>query len=577
MFITGTNETHINKIVKGSSRQGATKKMPDLAQHLAKDGDPDLKEAVNYIWNLLRQPLGGNLPPASHSSREELLSAEVAQLKQQLQASEARFRNVIDKNADAIVICDGKGRVRFANPSAECLFNYSAAELFSQELFGTLVVERQASEMNTDLIRGIGATAASDMRVVQAHVDVRRAGGDSAVAEMRIVETEWEGERAFLASLRDITERMRALVALRQSEARLREQTQQLEKTLGELRQTQAQLVQSEKMSALGQLVAGVAHEINNPVNFITGNLCHASHYTADLLGLLELYQKHYPEPVKEISDRMEELDFDFLVEDLPKLLDSMKVGAERIRQIVVSLRTFSRLDQASMKRVDIHEGLESTLLLLQNRLKAKPGHREIQVVKEYGQLPLVECYAGDLNQVFMNILTNAIDVLEMGHRASGMGHGNEENSQCPVPSAQCPLPPQSPMPTIRIRTEVGNGALGMGHRGEEQSPVSNAQRPVPSAQFIRILIADSGPGIAPSVKARLFDPFFTTKPVGAGTGLGLFVCYQIIVEKHGGVLRCVSEPGQGAEFAIEIPIRPGNAKNRDKSRHGPQLDSRAV
>ncbi|MBW4495348.1 MAG: PAS domain-containing sensor histidine kinase [Oscillatoria princeps RMCB-10] len=568
MFITGTNETHINKIVKGSSRQGSPKKMPDLAQHLAKDGDPDFKEAVNYIWNLLRQPLGGNPPAASHSSQEELLCAEVEQLRQQLQASEARFRNVIDKNADAIVIVDGRGKVRFANPSAECLFNCSAAELLSQELFGTLVVERQASEMNTDHVRGIGATAVSDMRVVQAHVDVRRAGGDSAVAEMRIVETEWEGERAFLASLRDITEGMRALVALRQSEARLREQTQQLEKTLGELRQTQAQLVQSEKMSALGQLVAGVAHEINNPVNFITGNLSHASHYTADLLGLLQLYQKHYPEPVREISDRMEDLDFDFMVEDLPKLLDSMKGGAERIRQIVLSLRTFSRLDQASMKRVDIHEGLESTVLLLQNRLKGKPGHPEIQVVKDYGQLPLVECYAGELNQVFMNILTNAIDALEMGNGASGTGHGKEQ---------QCPLPPQRPVPAIRIRTEVGSGALGMGHRGEEQSPVSNAQRPAPSAQFIRILIADSGPGIAPWVKKRLFDPFFTTKPVGAGTGLGLFVCYQIIVEKHGGVLRCVSEPGQGAEFAIEIPIRQSAPQNREKSRHRPQLDSRAV
>ncbi|WP_017720866.1 ATP-binding protein [Kamptonema formosum] len=547
MFITGTNEIDINKIVKGSSRQGSPKKMPSWAQHLANNGDPELKKGVNYIWNLLRHPLGGNPPAASHSCREEQLCAEVEQLRQQLQASEARFRNVIDKNADAIVICDGRGRVRFANPSAECLFGCSAAELLSQELFGTLVVERPASEMNTDLIRGIGAAAASDMRVVQAYVDVRRAGGGSAVAEMRIVETEWEGERAFLASLRDITERMRALAALRQSEARLREQTQQLEKTLGELRQTQAMLVQSEKMSALGQLVAGVAHEINNPVNFITGNLSHGSHYTADLLGLLELYQKHYPEPVREISERMEDLDFDFMVEDLPKLLESMKVGAERIRQIVHSLRIFSRLDQASMKRVDIHEGLESTLLLLQNRLKGKPGHPEIQVVKEYVELPLVECYAGELNQVFMNVLTNAIDVLEMEHRPSGTGHGKEQ---------ECSHSPQCPNPTIRIRTEVGNGAWPMVPGGEEKSPMPNAQSPMPNPQFIRILIADSGPGVAPSVKERLFDPFFTTKPVGAGTGLGLFVCYQIIVEKHGGVLRCVSEPGQGAEFAIEIPIR---------------------
>ncbi|MEP0869626.1 PAS domain-containing protein [Trichocoleus desertorum AS-A10] len=301
--------------------------------------------------------------------------------------------------------------------------------------------------------------------------------------------------------------------ALRQSETQLREKAQQLESTLWELQQTQTQIIQSEKMSSLGQLVAGVAHEINNPVNFIYGNLKHANEYTQDLLGLLQLYQQHYPHPIAAVEAEAAAIDLDFLVEDLPKLLSSMKIGAERIRQIVVSLRHFSHMDEAGMKAVNLHEGIDSTLMILQNRFKAGDGHLAIELVKNYGDIPLVECYAGQLNQVFMNILTNAIDALESQNQQRSLRDAVQNPSR------------------ICIYTERA------------------------SADRVRIRIADNGPGLSPVVQQRLFDPFFTTKPVGKGTGLGMSISYQIVKEKHGGSLHCVSEIGHGAEFVIEIPI----------------------
>ncbi len=315
-------------------------------------------------------------------------------------------------------------------------------------------------------------------------------------------------------------ERERAEKALRQSEARAREQAQKLEQALHKLQQTQTQLIQTEKMSSLGQLVAGVAHEINNPVNFIHGNLAFAERYTQDLLELVELYQKYYPKPSSEIQQRIAAIDLEFLMEDLSKILSSMQVGTDRIRQIVLSLRNFSRLDQAQTKSVDIHEGIDNTLLILQHRLrpqgkvKAATEDPVIAVIKEYGDLPRVECYPGQLNQVFMNILCNGIDALE-----EVMGNGS-----CPQPS-------------IRIRTDL-------------------------QGETVLIRIADNGKGIPQEAKSRLFDPFYTTKPVGKGTGLGLSISYQIVVEKHGGALWCESTLGQGTEFCIKIPVQ----QNREKS-----------
>ncbi|WP_155967541.1 PAS domain S-box protein [Kamptonema formosum] len=337
-----------------------------------------------------------------------------------------------------------------------------------------------------------------------------------------------------LLTSEDITDRVLKEEALRQSEAEktqliasLQQQATQLEIALRQLQSTQTQLIQTEKMSSLGQLVAGLAHEINNPVNFIYGNLIYASQYIQELLELVNLYQQHCPHPPAEISARSEELDLDFVREDLPKLLKSMHAGATRIREIILSLRNFSRHDEAKYKPVDIHEGIENTLLILQHRLKSKAGNSGIEVIKAYGNLPEVECCGGELNQVFMNILTNAIDVLET----------------------------QTAPRTITIRTEVGHGEWGTGHRGEESSAPC-ASYPMPNSQFVRISISDSGPGMTEDVRRRLFDPFFTTKPVGKGTGLGLSISYQIVVDKHKGKLTCLSARGQGTEFVIEIPIR---------------------
>jgi len=302
------------------------------------------------------------------------------------------------------------------------------------------------------------------------------------------------------------------------NEKRLRKEMDKSAKAYQALKQAQAQLIQTEKMSGLGQLVAGVAHDINNPINFIYGNLPHASNYTQDLIRLIELYQRKYPHPDQEIEDLTEEIELDFLVEDLEKMLSSISMGANRIREIVLSLRNFSRFDEADMKDVNIHEGIDSTLLIVQNKFKATPTHSAIELVKEYGNLPLVECYAGQLNQVFMNILSNAIDAMEKARCNAEEGRENFT-------------------PTLTIRTEVKMG-------GSDSSQPRAA-----------ISIKDNGCGIPAEHQSKIFDPFFTTKPVGKGTGLGLSICYQIVVEKHKGELKCVSELGEGTEFIIEIPI----------------------
>jgi signal transduction histidine kinase len=288
---------------------------------------------------------------------------------------------------------------------------------------------------------------------------------------------------------------------------------QELKAALEQLQQIQSQLIQSEKMSSLGQMVAGIAHEINNPVNFIYGNLSHLDCYSQDLMNLVKLYQKRYPDPGVAISQYMENIDLEFLQEDLSKILGSMRIGADRIREIVLSLRNFSRLDESDIKQVDLHEGIDSTLLILKNRLKGKPGYPPIAVEKKYSKLPKVECYVGQLNQVFMNLIANAIDSLEEYNQ-----HRDREE-MCQNPNK------------IIIQTELLN------------------------SQSVVIKIKDNGLGIKPEIKSKLFDPFFTTKPVGKGTGMGLSISYQIIVQKHGGSLKCISHPGQGAEFIIKIPL----------------------
>ncbi|MBW4646380.1 MAG: GAF domain-containing protein [Goleter apudmare HA4340-LM2] len=305
-------------------------------------------------------------------------------------------------------------------------------------------------------------------------------------------------------------------VALQQAE--LLEQTQrqkeEIAQTLKELQLTQSQLIQSEKMAGLGQLVAGIAHEINNPINFIYGNIAYLTEHSENLFKLLHLFQKYYPRPRKEIQELIVSLDLDFIANDLPKILHSMMMGTERISQLVLSLRTFSRLDEAEIKPIDLHEGIDSTLLILQNRLQPQTGSVAIDVVKEYGDLPRFICYAAQMNQVFMNILNNAIDALEYSVTT---GKKTEK-------------------PMIWIRTEVIEG------------------------NSIQVRIADNGCGISDGVRSRIFEPFFTTKQPGKGTGLGLSISYQIIVEKHGGKIECISELGKGCEFCIQIPMQQSSA-----------------
>jgi signal transduction histidine kinase len=306
-----------------------------------------------------------------------------------------------------------------------------------------------------------------------------------------------------IARIRYHSQAYNNLQALSAANATSQLQAQQLEQALKELQTAQVQLIQTEKMSSLGKMVAGLAHEINNPINFIHGNFIHLHNYIQSLLDLIETYQHEYPQENLAVAHCTEEINFDFIIEDLPKILSSMKMGTDRIREIVLSLRNFSRLDQAEKKAVDIHEGIDSTLLILNNRLK-----QEIEVIKEYGELPLVECYPAQLNQVFMNIINNAIDVLL------------EQDKQEPK--------------HIIIKTEKSD----------------NNQ--------VRIRVKDNGPGIDTELKKKIFDPFFTTKPVNKGTGLGLAITYQII-EKHQGNILVTSQPGDGTEFIIELPIQQIN------------------
>jgi signal transduction histidine kinase len=290
----------------------------------------------------------------------------------------------------------------------------------------------------------------------------------------------------------------------------LEEKTQKLTDTIEILKHTQSHLIQSEKMSSLGLLVAGIAHEINNPVSFIYSNLTYAHEYIASLIELINLYKEIYPQPRPEIQAKIEDIELDYLVDDLGKILGSMKLGSIRISKIVESLRNFSHLDEAELKPVDIHSGIESTLLILQHRLNANEKQPEINIIKCYSELPLVNCYASALNQVFMNIINNAIDALR-GTKTCDSDANKELN--------------------ITITTFVNN------------------------AENVVVIIANNGAGMEKSVVDKIFDLFYTTKPVGSGTGLGLSISYSIIVEKHHGKLSCFSTPDEGTEFIIEIPV----------------------
>ncbi|MEP0859205.1 response regulator [Trichocoleus sp. DQ-U1] len=310
--------------------------------------------------------------------------------------------------------------------------------------------------------------------------------------------------------IEEVLARIQNQLTIQSLQTQLKNQNSQLQQALGDLKKAQAQLVQKEKMLGLGQLAAGMAHEINNSIGFISGNLDPARKYIQDLLNLVRIYQQEYPKPTLSIQKAIQEIDLDFLNSDIQNLVGSMQTGVERICTMLLALRIFSRLNESDIKAVDIHEGLNSTLLLLQHRLRGEGKRPEIQVIKKYEDLPLVNCYASQLNQAFLNLLNNAIDALELR-----IGQDFSESSS----------------PTIWITTEFS------------------------AWETIIVRIKDNGIGIAEEMRSRLFDPFFTTKPIGQGSGLGLLTTYEIIVEKHKGQLSCHSFPGQGAEFTIEIPV----------------------
>ncbi len=317
----------------------------------------------------------------------------------------------------------------------------------------------------------------------------------------------------------EVISRIENQISLRLLQAKLQEKNFLLQNALEELKAAQVQQIQNEKMISLGQLVAGIAHEVNNPISFIYGNLQYASEYMQQLVTLIQTYQQEYPNPTPKIQEAITDIDLDFMINDLQNLMGAMYRGAERIRSTVVGLRNFSRLDEAQMKQVDIHKGIDSALVMLQHRLNETANRPAITVNKEYKALPDVTCYASELNQVFMHLLNNAIDALD---REYGL------------------LTSQTQTPKIWIRTEVA------------------------TSDTVKIVFADNGSGIDESVQLRVFDPFFTTKPPGKGSGLGLSISYQIVIQKHQGEITCNSKLGEGAEFVIKIPINPNTLSTQN-------------
>ncbi len=500
------------------------------------------------------------------------------QVKEQLQLSQF----AIEHSADAIFWIAKDGKLTYVNDAACHSLGYSPSELLSMTIHDiNSDFPKNSWSLHWNLLKKCG-----HLKIEAYHFNKHKY---KFPVEITLNHLEFQGKEYQCLFARDISDRKKVEIALRKSEARERNKAEQLEIALKELRQTQAQLIHTEKMSSLGQLVAGIAHEINNPISFIYGNIGYSNQYIKDLVKLINLYQQHYPTPDAEIQSHIEEIELDFVKEDLPKIMSSMQTGAERIRSIVLSLRNFARLDESEKKLVNIHDGINSTLLILKNRLNIVTGlgtaikSEEIQIIKNYGNLPLVECYPGQLNQVFMNVLNNAIDALEMSILSNSWRVQNQQLSHTVLDikkgshvHSETTLNISSKITNNKLQSYQENlGASGKtlvmnsnensnkildlakpNNQDKLKKPTISIDTEVVDDNLIYIRIADNGLGMNEKISKQIFDPFFTTKPVGKGTGLGLAISYKIVVEKHGGNIQCNPALGEGCEFVIQIPVK---------------------
>jgi len=468
-------------------------------------------ELVGVMVLFSRHPFSQTtLDTLASITNEIAVGIERQQLEQALQESQRWLKAINEANPNIIYIHDWVERRNvYTNGGIHEILGYTPAEI--QDM-GNQILSMLMHPDDLDILwdhqRQIKYAKIGDVFELEYRMRHKNGEWRWLFSQETVFKQNADGTtRQTLGAAIDISDRKHIELALRQSEARERQKAQALQDALKQLKYTQAQLIQTEKMSSLGRIVGGIAHEINNPANFIYGNITYARTYCQDLLKLVQLYKKTYPEPTVEIHQLSEEIDLEFLVEDWDKLMQSMEIGIERIEKIVRSLKSFSKLDEAQLKPVDIHECIDNTLFVLQSRLRAEGNRPEIKVIKHYAQLPLVTCYASQLNQVFFNIFDNAIEALDYQPRTR----------------------------SIIIKTEL-----------------SNSHYTLPQSIIIRI--KDNGIGMSENVCQHIFEPFFTTKPVGRGTGLGLAVSHQIVVEKHQGEIGCISALGQGSEFIIKIP-----------------------
>jgi PAS domain S-box-containing protein len=439
-------------------------------------------------------------------AREQEKSQQLAESLTQLAQKEEQYRGIFENTIDCLTICELEtGKFIAVNTATKQMYGYTSEEWLNLQPHD--FIHPDDIYCFSEFVEKIKAGKEFFHEVVVFGKD-----GKLFDIEVKASGIQYNGKLHALSVARNITEQKAALRERKLAENTLKQQRKTLELALDKLQRTQSQLVQTEKISQLGQLVAGVAHEVNNPVGFINGNLIHAKQYIEDLINLVNFYQEKFPNPGSEIAEEIESIDLDFLKEDLPKMITSMKLGTDRIHEIMRSLRNFSRTDASEKRAVDIHENINTTLIVLSHRLKNQPERPAIKIIKEYGNIPPVECFSGQINQVFMNLLANAIDALD----ESNTGKTYLEIEQNPN--------------IIKITTSAANNSL-------------------------TLRIADNGPGMPEEVRQKLFEAFFTTKPEGQGTGLGLSISYEIITEAHGGKLECISSPGNGAEFVIQIPV----------------------